>query len=209
MISHSKRFIFVHVPRTGGTLIEAGLRDHGIVLQGKANYDSLYFKHAPARAIKRLMGAAYDDYFKFGLVRNPWDWVVSNFAYNRGMHHCYVAGTPHEALRTPGRMPGWAKDMPFEPWLRWWLDELKPGQLALMEDEAGKLLVDEVYRFESIQQDRERLCQRLDVEFVPRAVDTRARTKRGDYREYYTPETRERVAHHFRREIEAFGYTFG
>jgi hypothetical protein len=208
MISHSKRFIFVHVPRTGGTLIEAGLRDHGTVVQGKGNYDSLYFKHAAAREIKRKMGAAYDDYFKFGLVRNPWDWVVSNFAFNRGMHYCYVAGTPHEALRTPGKMPGWAKEMPFEPWLRWWLDELKPGQLALMEDEAGKLLVDEVYRFENIQQDRERLCRRLDVEFVPRPVNTRARDKRGDYREYYTAESREWVARHFRKEIEAFGYAF-
>lgn len=208
MISHSKRFIFVHVPRTGGTLIEAGLRDHGIVLQGKDNYESVYFKHASARAIKRLMGAAYDEYFKFGLVRNPWDWVVSNFAYNRGMHHCYVAGTPHEALRTPGRMPDWAKDMPFERWLRWWLDELRPGQLELMEDEAGKLLVDEVYRFENMHEDRERLCRRLGVEFVPRAVNTRARSKRGDYRGYFTAETREWVARHFRKEIETFAYTF-
>lgn len=209
MISHTKRFILVHIPRTGGTLVEAGLGHHGIMLQGEQNYDSLYFKHATARDIKRMMGDAWEGYFKFSIVRNPWDWVVSNYAYNRGLHQCYVSGTRYEAMRTPGKVPGWASEMSFESWLRWWLEEFNPSQHALLADGAGKLLVDEVYRFENIQQDIGAICRRLDIEFVPRPVDTRGKRKSADYRDYYTDETREQVAQHFRKDAELFGYTFG
>jgi len=209
MISHTKRFILVHIPRTGGTVVEAGLSHLGIMLQGEQNYDSLYFKHASARAIKRMMGDAYGDYFKFSIVRNPWDWVVSNYAYNRGLHQCYVAGTRYEAMRTPGRVPDWARDMSFEQWLRWWLDEFHPTQLALLADEAGNLLVDEVYRFETIRQDLDRICRRLNVEFVERPVDTRSKRKSADYRDYYTDETQRQVAAHFLKDIELFRYSFG
>src|SRR6185369_14186637 len=144
MISHTRKFIMIHVPRTGGTIVEMGLGHHGIWLQGERNYGSLYFKHAFAKDVKRMMGELYDGYFKFTVVRNPWDWVVSNYAYNRGLHHCYVMGTRYEAERTPGRIPDWAKDMTFDDWLPWWLDAFNPSQLALFTDDAGGLLVDEV-----------------------------------------------------------------
>ena len=209
MISHSKKFILVHVPRTGGTLLEAGLSDHGIMLQGEPNYGSVYFKHATARDIRRMMGESWKDYFKFSIVRNPWDWVVSNYAYNRGLHQCYVAGTRYEAMRTPGRVPDWAREMSFENWLRWWLDEFNPSQHALLADEAGNLLMDEVYRFETIRQDAGRICRRLGVEFVERPVDTRGKRTNADYRDDYTDDTRRQVADHFARDIELFGYSFG
>ncbi len=210
MISHSKNFILVHVPRTGGTLVEAGLSHYGIVLQGESNFDSVYFKHAYARDIKRMMGDTYESYFKFSFVRNPWDWVVSNYAWNRGLHRCYIIGTPYEFDgRTPGRVPDWAKDMSFERWLPWWLEGFRPSQLALLTDATGSLLVDEVYRFESIDQAVGSICRCLNVEFVPLRVDTRGERTSADYRDYYTEETRRLVAEHFRTEIERFRYSFG
>lgn len=212
MISHSKRFILVHIPRTGGTLVEAGISHLGIALQGKRNHGSLYFKHAAARDIKRMMGDQYDVYFKFSIVRNPWDWVVSNYAYNRGLHRCYVAGTRYESMRTPGdapvRIPDWAKDLSFDRWLDWWLTELNPSQQALLTDGADNLLVDEVCRFERLRQDVGEICRRLNVEFIPRAADTRGQRERADYRDYYTAATRARVATHFQPDIERFRYSF-
>jgi hypothetical protein len=156
------------------------------------------------------MGDTYAHYFKFTVVRNPWDWVVSNYAYNRGLHRCYVIGTRYEVEgRTPGRIPGWAKDMAFDEWLPWWLDTFNPSQLALFTDDAGKLLVDEVYRFENLEQALKTLCRRLKVDFALRPFDTRSTQRHADYREHYAPETRERVARHFEREIELFKYSFG
>jgi Sulfotransferase family len=208
MISHSKKFILVHIPRTGGTLVEAGLSEYGIVLQGESNYHSLYFKHASARDIQRMMGDAYASYFKFSFVRNPWDWVVSNYAYNRGLHRCYVVGTEYEVSgRTPGRIPDWAKDLSFERWLPWWLEGFNPSQLALLTDAAGRLLVDDVYRFEAIHHRIDAICRRLDLEFLPRDVDSRGRRKSVEYRDYCTEKTRRMVAEHFSEEIRLFHYS--
>lgn len=208
MISHAKKFIIVHIPRTGGTLVEARLGHYGITLQGERNYDSLYFKHALARDIQRMMGEEYERYFKFSVVRNPWDWVVSNYTYNRGLHQCYVAGTRYARERTPGRIPDWAKDMSFEDWLRWWLEEFKPSQLALLCDAAGKLLVDEVCRFETLREDLRRICQRLGLKPVARHADTRSPQRDADYRGYYNERTRQWVASHFAPELERYGYSF-
>lgn len=208
MISHTKKFIIVHIPRTGGTLVEARLGHYGITLQGERNYASLYFKHAFAKDIRRMMGEEYARYFKFSVVRNPWDWVVSNYTYNRGLHQCYVAGTRYERERTPGRIPDWAKDMSFERWLRWWLDEFRPSQLALLTDDAGELLVDEVCRFETLREDLKAICQRLDLKPVARPVDTRSPQRDADYRSYYDERTRQWVADHFARELARYRYSF-
>jgi hypothetical protein len=173
----------------------------------RANFDSVYFKHACARDIKRMMGDTYESYFKFSLVRNPWDWVVSNYARNRRLHHCYVIGTPYGFdSRTPGRVPDCAKGMSFE---RWWLERFRPSKIALLTDATGSLLVDGVYRFESIDQAVGSIRRRLNVEFVPPRVDTRGERTSADYRDYYTEETRRLVAEHFREEIERFRYSFG
>jgi len=209
MISHARKFIIVHIPRTGGTLIEARLGHYGITLQGEPNYDSMYFKHAYARDIKRMMGEVYDSYFKFSVVRNPWDWVVSNYAFNRGLHRCYVIGTRYESEPTLGRIPDWAKDMSFEHWLQWWLDEFKPSQLALLTDETGKLLVDEICRFETLREDFKRICRRLNLAPGGRLSDTRSPGRDADYRSYYNERTRQWVASHFALELERFGYAFG
>jgi len=208
MIGHARKFVFVHVPRTGGTLVEAALSHCGVALQGKRQYGSPYFKHAYARDIKRALGDVFGEYYKFSMVRNPWDWVVSNYTYNRGLHHCYVAGTRFEEKRTPGRIPEWARDMSFEYWLRWWLDEFNPSQLVLLTDDTGALLIDEIYRFETLGADLKRICERLNCEPGARVADTRSRERGADYRAYFDDRTRRWVADHFERDRELGGYTF-
>jgi hypothetical protein len=209
MISHSHRFILVHVPRTGGTLVEAWLGRYGIALQGERNYDSLYFKHAHAADMRRMMGEEFERYFRFAVVRNPWDWTVSNYAYNRGLHRCYTKGTRYDGARTPGRVPDWARDQRFADWLPWWLEELRPSQAALFSDEAGALLVDEVCRFETLREDVARISARLGLEpALQRAADTRSPGRAADYRTYYDAAARERVARHFAAEIARWGYAF-
>ena len=33
---------------------------------------------------------AFSRAFKFGIVRNPWDWAMSNYLFNSGVHMPYV-----------------------------------------------------------------------------------------------------------------------
>lgn len=71
MISHKHNFIFIHIPRTGGTSIEEFFGTH----MWKDSPDE---KHLSAKEAKKLYGEEiWNSYFKFSFVRNPWDRVVS------------------------------------------------------------------------------------------------------------------------------------
>ena len=71
MISTRHRCIFVHIPKTAGTSVEAALGWFTEYTRGAQDH----------RSIRKLREAITPDefctYFKFTFVRNPWDRVVS------------------------------------------------------------------------------------------------------------------------------------
>lgn len=75
MISHEHKCIFIHIPRTAGTFIE-----HAIC--GKDWWGvSSNTKHILASTAKEVYKDYWNDYFKFSIVRDPWDRMVSLSRY--------------------------------------------------------------------------------------------------------------------------------
>src|SRR4030042_1961966 len=69
-----KKVLFIHLPRTGGTFI----REYGKATKC-INYYANYKQrdgHLPTSKIDDP-----DRWFKFGLIRNPYDWYVSQYHY--------------------------------------------------------------------------------------------------------------------------------
>ncbi len=103
-ISHKHRAIFVHIPKTAGTSVEnvLGIKDiEDIYNSGKTNdilkvvnadclsskeYRNILLKspqHYTLQELKKIIGAAaFNDYLKFSIVRNPYDRFVSEYKYN-------------------------------------------------------------------------------------------------------------------------------
>jgi len=77
------RFVFVHVPKTGGDFIRRICLRH---LPAESIVAHQIAKHGPDTEIP----AAYAALPRFALVRNPWDWHVSWYHYLMG------AGRPDE-----------------------------------------------------------------------------------------------------------------
>ncbi|PLR18886.1 hypothetical protein SGCZBJ_24950 [Caulobacter zeae] len=75
MISHQYRCIFVHIPRCAGTSIETWISggDWWTIDAGS--------KHLLASQAKAAYAEFWDDYFKFSIVRNPYDRVISCLKY--------------------------------------------------------------------------------------------------------------------------------
>jgi len=145
-----------------------------------------FFNHMTAtQAHNRLPREVWNGYFKFCFVRNPWDRTVSMFHWeNRGK----------ERPRT------------WEEFLEW--GEFRPdfGLYSL----GGKLAMDFVGRYESLQDDLTRALQMTgltDQIELPRAKGDFRKDPR-DYRDYYTPAQRDVIAKVFAPEIEMFGYEF-
>ena len=83
MISHDRKIIFVHVPKTGGSSITYTLRD--------------LFEHVSDRTHETLWDLCdrHNEYFKFCTVRNPWEMCVSWMSW----HHTHgVIKTLEEAV---------------------------------------------------------------------------------------------------------------
>ncbi|MFY0654254.1 MAG: sulfotransferase family 2 domain-containing protein [Cyclobacteriaceae bacterium] len=206
MIGRKKRFIFIHIPKTGGTSVQVSLWRYGKVLQGEQNFDSIYFKHIAATDLKALMGDDFSSYYKFSIVRNPWDWAVSNYLFNRGLHRPFVKNTTYEVH---SEIPAWAKEMSFEEWLPWWVDTFNPSQSMMLCDEKGHLLIDEVFRFEALAGDSKKLYKRLKIfKLFSDFPHINQSTRSKSYKEYYSDETHEFISQHFREDIERFGYEF-
>ena len=85
-----------------------------------------------------------------------------------------------------------------------------PTNFDKYTDAAGRVLVDEILRYEKLDEELGRIFAKLSIPF--HGLDAKAkrehRTDRRDYRDVYTPEQRDIVAAAFRREIALLGYSF-
>lgn len=148
-----------------------------------------FFNHMPARLVKRLVGdEIWNNYYKFCVERNPWDRVLSLYAWR-----CQQEPRPTLSQFLQSAVP---RDLQ-----RRGIDVYSIG---------GQPAVDRICRYEHLADDLEAVRRHLGMPEpleLPRAKAS-FRVDRRHYREIYSPHERDQVAELFRREIESLGYTF-
>ncbi|QDV76314.1 sulfotransferase family 2 domain-containing protein [Botrimarina mediterranea] len=84
ILSHSKRFLFFCNPKTGTSSLESVLSHYDESCGEDLASPGLFpHRHAPPEIVRALLPAGHwDSYFKFVFVRDPIDWVVSQFRWN-------------------------------------------------------------------------------------------------------------------------------
>jgi len=146
-----------------------------------------YFNHMSAFEVRARAGAdIFSRYFKFCFERNPWDKAVSTFFWEKD------------------RRPGVPQD--FETYVR---TRKIPSRFDLYTL-GGKLAVDFVGRYETLEEDFARALKQAGIANAPALPRAKSqfRPQKGHYRDYYSDESRAIIARRFAREIEMFGYTF-
>ena len=212
LISEQKRFIFIHIQKTAGISVEAVL---------KANVSDVrrwHGRHGRAvDGVHELGSVVWANYFRFAFVRNPWARLVSWYAM---IEKAYLTLTA-EQLRSdkPFKSELWnyaiKHSRDFETFLYVCTDVVFDlgchksfafNQLDYLTDGKGRMSVDYVGRFESIEEDFASVGEHLKLSetTLPKLNQTEYR----DYREWYTPDLQKLVAQRFARDIDAFGYRF-
>ena len=101
MISHELKFVFIHNPKTGGNSLSLFLKDflandviqrkspmgegQGISIMCEINKGH-QIKHQRIDYYEALYGDRIKDYFKFAIIRNPYDRLLSSYFFRKGQH---------------------------------------------------------------------------------------------------------------------------
>jgi hypothetical protein len=231
IISHAHKFIFIKTKKTAGTAIEAALSQlcgpldvitpyreeseqerKGLAPQNYRIEHPLkpkrplwrkllgrperyyhpsvgFYEHMPASLVRAYVGEqVWRGYYKFAFDRNPWDRQVSWYFYK---------------TKSKRRRPSFERFMSSRA--RAYVNNYQ------LYTEGGALAVDFVGRYESLDEDLNKVLKRIGIKRrikVPRTNVGRDRDGIGDYRSLYTEETREIVETWYAPEIALLSYGF-
>lgn len=223
MIIDKHKCVFVHIPKCAGTSIEQTLEPTVDVTSDKNLVSFVGWDVAAQSWLQHATMAQMNEqcervkkYFKFTFVRNPWDRVVSLFEWQKDS----IPRWKNRIRRNKRTMVqrGIYKYMYNLPPAKQTLKEfvLEPicadpahliDQYEFTHDKHGNQIVDFVGRYENLQEDFDKICERLGIERTTLKHQNKL-NKRKNYKEYYDDETREMVAQKFAKEINSFGYEF-
>ncbi len=214
IISHGRQYIFVHIPKTGGTSLSLALEAKAMkddILIGdtpkakkrRKRYKDIQvsgrlWKHARLTDIYGLVTQEQiENYFVFTIVRNPWDRIVSYY------HWLKIQNFDHLAV-------GIAKNHEFTEFLA------QPAiQHSLQYDATRQYICDQngnaqcnmYLRIEHLSRDVRRLEQHLGIKLA--AVPHDNRSKRDQtYADYYNVQSKNMVSNLFADDIKKFNYAF-
>ena len=190
MISHEFQFIFIHINKCGGTSIEK-------IFIPDADRENVPFKHHTAESYRSRFPREFRRYFKFSIVRNPWDWLISRYFWSRD-HQKIIDYSFREFLH---RLES---GQPLSDKVRWLTRALQSQRRRLTVD--GRMSMDFVGRFENLQRDFDKVCSTLGIPLV--TLPHVFKTEHASYTEYYDGEMQGIVARLYADDIAEFGYKF-
>ena len=186
-VSDENRFIWFRVAKVGTRTITRHFDRQGVEISAK---EPSFVRYSP-----RL----YRSYFKFAFVRNPWNRLVSCW-HNKILDSNYfgLEETQLNELKEFGNFVEWVEREGMQH-----RDRHTQLQVELINMDDLNFLG----RMESFGPDFTKVCDRIGI--APEQVKAaNVSAERMSYRDYYTPELRDRVGRIYAADIEALDYEF-
>jgi hypothetical protein len=224
LCSHNKRFIYLKTQKTAGTSIEIffqrfclpdgrfveshsveeTITEAGIVgsrLEGRKNTDNFY-NHMNAEDVKRKLGAeVFESYFKFCVVRNPYDKMVSKFWWQLGLSD--------DGKREVAKLPFRDIKTAFKQYILSMAGNLCNDRQVYTID--NELVVNAAIRFEKLIEDTSAVCEKLKINFDHNQVGSYKsghRVRGEHWSEYYDEDLVTLVEREYSFELKEFSYKF-
>ena len=203
IISHRHRFIFFAVPRTAThairTALRPGLGDTDWQQQSLTEVVRIPVPalarighgHVSFRQIQACLPEEAAGYFKFAVVRNPYDRFVSACAMLNKRNPTYLGNETAFMKRALG-FPRFRARVLVRP------------QWQMLADDADELRMDFVGRYETLQQSFDEVCRLIGLPAA--TLEPSNASEHGVFPSYYDDELLRRVTDLYREDFRYFGY---
>ncbi|MFC1662952.1 sulfotransferase family 2 domain-containing protein [Patescibacteria group bacterium] len=217
LISYKNKFIFIHNRKVAGESIVNALKSYGVInplhsawlhklcegspfgqrlnpfISRYVPFIPSFNKHQTAFDVKNNINPAFwQEAFKFGFVRNPWDLHVS-------LYHFISQSKNNIRHKKVKKLDS------FRSYLEWFVKNWMYTQKDFFYFESAQL-VDFIGRFENLENDFSYVTNTIGIDV---SLPFKNVSRHKNYSEYYDTYTKDFVARHFQEDIELFGYTFG
>ena len=186
--------IFVHITKNAGTSIAKAFNMNPIT----ANTDIK--KHYTASQIYDLVGSnIYNDAYKFSVVRNPWDRMLSYFFFRKRT-------MKKEFLQN---------DFSFEDWLLY-LDtnnllggnyQLGRSQFDWLSINNTSIELNKIIKFETLEQEVKVVANTIGIK-LNELEKINSNSQQVDYKNYYNTTTKNIISKYYQKDIDVFKYCF-
>ena len=218
MIVHELKAVHIHIPKTAGVSLEHAIMSEILGKDtsghiGKMPNDLKYRfsvtgkqKHKQARFYlldDDLTKQQWESYYKFAIVRNPWDRLVSEYCWRQDRpNKKFLPGTFDEFIDYCGARIKNKGTLYSRRDIYWTHAQTQKSYVT----NKGKIILDEIFRFEHIPETIEALKGKLNLTFS--RFKKYNSSKHKDYHEYYDNNTKAKVEKLYKEDIEMFGFDF-
>jgi len=196
MISHTHKFVFVHIPKSAGTSICSFFINCG-AYKHTGHY---YQTHESVKDLEITNSDEMNKYFTFSFVRNPFRRLVSYYNFKKNTKYFPKEISFKEMCKKIYKKERTGiRDRNFLNHTRGCCDYLK--------NENGEININFIGNAENLQEDFNTICDKIGIPH--QKLPHKNKSKHRHYTEYYDDETKEIVAEKYAKDIEQFGYKFG
>ena len=224
-ISHSKKFVYISIPKTGSTSIRDAINEYSEIKIDRtyhlANlsierasvtgfYPSSFWKvstHMKSQELKYLWQElfpkrpnAWNNYFKFTIVRNPWARRLSQWQFIRYKAKkesiLTFSGYCFDVLKQcDGKFSNFiAKSSKADQQINW------------IKDDCGENLLNYVGKLEEVNESFSEICNNINISNTQ--IPHYNKSKHKHYSKYYTPRMVDHIAKIYEDDINEFNYDF-
>ncbi len=158
-----------------------------------------FHHHIPARVIKgRIPEEIWKGYYKFTVVRNPWEKIISGWFYYK-KHYKENCPLDEYLSFCEKRISKNVRGTGICPY----------NIFNYTDPKTGEILVDEIIRYENLNDEFIQILEEIGINSKKGlSVHAKKGYRKKDYKDFYSKEQKEYVATLFKKEIELLGYSF-
>lgn len=187
-------YLFIHIPKTAGTALLTALGD----------IDRRRI-HVPYFVYSNASRHYYNTFYKFAIVRNPWDRLVSTYTYlkngGNGCQDMYF-----KALFEKNNVTFETFVMDYLTHQTTHIHNMFKPQTSFIYNEQDNLMVDFLGYQENLNEAFTEIRQHVNTKNKLSLINSSERTHYKDY--YRTSEMVEKVRELYLRDVELLGYKF-